>query len=121
MWTGIDWVGGPTAVSTEDSIWFWVSSAELAEDIDLGSRLAVGTGAGDSKVMASLSSKGCQTSAPSLGMALKSSSVSLPPWLVRAAMMAWAQNLPICGRLLSSASSALLILTGFGTCEAIVD
>ena len=79
MWTGVDWVGGPTAVSAEDSIWFWVSSAELAEDIDLGSCLSVGTGAGDPKVMASLS--------------------SLPPWLVHAAMMAWAQNLPICGKL----------------------
>ena len=88
MWTGVDWVGGPTAVSAEDSIWFWVSSAELAEDIDLGSHLSVGTGARDPKVMAFLSSKGCQTSAPSLGMALKSSSVSLLPWLVCAAMMA---------------------------------
>ena len=53
MWTGVDWVEGPTAVSTEDSIWFWVSSVELAEDIDLGSHLAVGMGARNPKVMAS--------------------------------------------------------------------
>ena len=85
----------------------------------MGSRW--GVGAGEPKVMAFSSSRGCQTSVPSLGMDLKSSSVSLPPCFVCAWMMACARNLPIYGRALSSVSSALLMLTGFGPWEAIVD
>ena len=85
----------------------------------MGSHRAVG--AGEPKVMAFSSSRGCQTSAPSLGIDLKSSSVSFPPCFVCAWMMACAQNLPICGRALSSVSSALLMLTGFGPWEAIID
>ena len=30
-------MGGPSVVSVEDLLWFWVSSAELVEDTDMGS------------------------------------------------------------------------------------
>ena len=78
-------------------------------------------GAGEPRVMALSSNRGYQTLAPSLGIYFKSSSISLPPCSVCAWMMACVWNLSICRRVISSVSSALLILTGFGTWEAIVD
>ena len=32
MWTGVDCDGGPTAVSVDDLLSFWVSSTEQVED-----------------------------------------------------------------------------------------
>ena len=55
MWTGVDCDGGPTAMSVEDLLSFWVSSTELVEDTDMGSHQAVG--AGEPQVMAFSSSR----------------------------------------------------------------
>ena len=118
MWTGVDCDGGQSAVSVEDLLLFWVPSTELVEDTDMGSCRAVG--AGEPKVVAYLSSRGCQTLAPSLEIDLKSSSVSFPPCLVCAWMMACARNLPICGRVLSCFICPVNV-NRFWAREAIVD
>ena len=87
MWTGVDWDGEPNcSVSGGLALVLGILHWRCLEDTDLGS--CWGVGAGEPKVMAFSSSRGCQTSAPSLEIDLKSSSVSFPPCFVCAWMVA---------------------------------